>query len=282
MKLIINADDAGMHPAVGRAIKALAEKGMVTSASIVATGIDVETAAQLEGVDLGIHLDILRGRPLAHWQYVNSIVDKNGSFLENPVSLFKLYAMGKVDHDQVETEWSAQIERVLDYGVKPTHLSSHKHVHAWPSLTRMAGVLAKKYGIDWVRKPEDCSEISRLDKDGINSKFLNVCGLFTRETTDVNWTDFLWPIEDDAKSYSPRVFAKYYRESRLRDDSEVVEICCRPGVTMAGDPPIPSYCNPTQIASVWQTEFESLMNDDWNGVFKDLDLEKTHFQDMAD
>ncbi len=47
---------------------------------MVATGMDVESAAALQGISIGVHLDILRGRPLSHWQEVNTLVDENGAF----------------------------------------------------------------------------------------------------------------------------------------------------------------------------------------------------------
>lgn len=277
MKLIVNVEDVGLHPAVTRAVEILAEKGVVTAASIVPTGLDVEGAARLKGVSLGIHLDILRGRPLSHWQGVNSIVDENGMFLNNPVALFEKYAMGKVDHSQVEKEWAAQIERVLDAGVKATHLTSYKHLHAWPSLTRMAADLAEQYGIGWVRKPEDCSEISRLDKSGYQSKFLNVCGLFDRETGGVSWTDVFWGGDEETEGLTPDGFAQYLESCGNVEDDAMIEISCCPGVTVAGDPPIPIECNPPEISSVWRRHFRALAEEPWLESFEKMGLELTGY-----
>jgi len=278
MKLIINVDDAGIHPAVGRAVKILAEKGVVTSASLVANGIDVVNGAKLTDVGLGVHLDILRGRPLNHWQSISTIVDENGMFLKTPVSLFRRYAMGNVDHEHVEKEWSAQIEYVIDLGVRPTHLSSHKHIHAWPSLTRMAGDLAKRYNIGWMRKPEECSEISRLDKGGLNAKFLNICGFFDRETEGVMWSDLFWGIADNGASLSTAAFSKYVRRygAGVAPDA-VMELCCHPGMIVAGDPAIESHYNPIEISGCWRNEFESLAESNWGEVINELGMHLTDF-----
>ncbi len=280
MKLIVNVDDAGIHPAVARAVAILAEKGVVTSASLVANGIDTENASRLENVSLGVHLDILRGQPLSHWQEINSLVDENGSFLKDPVALFRRYAMGKVDHAQVEKEWSAQIEHVIDLGVQPSHLTSHKHVHSWPTLARMAGDLSKKYNIGWVRKPEECSEISRLDKTGLQPKFLNVCGLFTRETDDVNWTDVFWGLQDISSNLTPEAFMEYIKGCDCGED-DVVELCCRPGVTVAGDPPIPPHTNPLQMSTRWRDEFKSLAELNWCDAITTLGFDLTNFKDLS-
>lgn len=267
----MNADDAGIHPAVRRGIELLRDKKLLTGISVVATGMDLENAARVPDVDVGIHLDILRGRPVSHWQHIVTLVDENGAFLENPVTLFQRYAKGKVDHEHVEMEWAAQIERVLDLGVRPSHITSHKHVHGWPSLSRMVADLAKKYGIHWIRKPEECAEISRMKKDGVDEKFRNVCSMFERESTDVNWTDVFWP-GDGSDGFSVDSFVSHFRESVSLADGEIVEICCRPGVTKAGDPPIPQFCNPTQIGAVWEKEYTSLANEDWKGALENEGL----------
>lgn len=280
MKLVVNIEDAGLHPAVGRAIGILAEKGVVSSASLVANGMDIEAAVQLKGISLGVHLDILRGRPLSHWQGVNTLVDENGAFLVDPIKLFERYALGKVDHLQVEKEWGAQIERLLELGVQPTHLTSHKHVHGWPSLSRMAASLSKKYDIPWVRKPEECAEIARLDKTGYQSKFQNVCGFFDREIDEVNWTHCYWDSHDRNGDLSVNGFIDYIERCDC-DNDDVVELSCSPGVTVAGDPTIPNFCNPPRISGVWRSEFESLSQEDWLKMFADWDLELVGFGDLA-
>lgn len=281
MYVIITVDDLGLHPAVRRAVEKLSGKGVVTGASLVPTGADLEKAAELDGVRCGVHLDILRGRPLMHWQELNTLVDANGVFLGDPVKLFQLYAKGKVDHDQVRKEWSAQIERVMDLGIKPTHLSSHKHVHGWPTLTRMAGDLARRYGIPWVRKPMECTEVARLDKTGIEAKFASVCNLFERETAGVRWPDMLWDVHGTDMSFTATSFARYMRRFGGGDHGdEVVEICCSPGVTVAGDPVIEKTYGATEIAAVWRHEYRSLAEDDWLETLEDLGLSLVGFDQV--
>lgn len=271
MNLIVNVNDAGLHPAVRRAVEILSEKGVVTSASLLATGMDVEAAAGLQGVSLGVHLDILRGRPVSHWQEVSTLVDENGMFYVDPVKLFRLYAKGKVEHSQVEQEWRAQIERLLELGVELTHVTSYKHVHSWPSLTHIVAGLAREYGIDWVRKPEECEEIARLDKSDMQEKFQNVCGFFDREADDVSWSHCFWEAHAQGVDFSPKSFAEYILQCNC-DNDDVIELCCSPGVTVAGDPPIPDYCNPPKISGIWRNEFRSLAEDDWLKTFADLRL----------
>lgn len=279
----MTVDDAGLHPAVARAVEILSEKGVVTSASLVATGADVVQAAALAGVGLGVHLDILRGRPLVHWQEVNTMVDQNGAFLLDPVLLFERYAKGKVDHEQVEREWAAQIERVLDLGVRPTHLSSHKHVHGWPTLTKLAGDLARRYGIGWVRKPIECAEVARLDTTGMQAQFLGLCNLFERETDGVRWPDMVWDVHDSEIPFDPSAFSRFMRRFGPGEvGDEVVEVRCLPGVTVAGDPVIEKGIGSTELAAIWRTEFQSLAEDGWTEVFNEHGLTLSGFGRLAE
>jgi hypothetical protein len=281
MKVILNVDDLGMHPAVARAAQVLFEKGLVTSASVVANGPDVESAVRLnaEGVGIGVHLDIVRGRPVGHWQERSSIVDGRGVFLGSEERLFARYVEGRVEHEHVESEWTAQIKRVMDLGIQPTHLSSHGNVHAWPTLTRMAGDLAVRHGIGWLRTPDECSHISRLDMSAYREKFLNVCGLFGRRTAGVSWPDTVWGMDEPLGKFTADRFAGWARKrlGTLGPDG-IIEICCRPGETVAGDQAISSAYDPTSIAAVWRDHLASMEDSEsWFAAFKELGLELTNF-----
>ena len=53
--------------------------------------------------------------------------------------------------EEVEREWDAQIRKVRDAGIEPTHLDGHKHVQMLPGLFEIALRLAKKHGIRAIR-----------------------------------------------------------------------------------------------------------------------------------
>jgi len=52
---------------------------------------------------------------------------------------------------EVEREWDAQIRKVRDAGIRPTHVDGHKHVHMLPGLFEIALRLAKRHGIEAIR-----------------------------------------------------------------------------------------------------------------------------------
>jgi predicted glycoside hydrolase/deacetylase ChbG (UPF0249 family) len=53
--------------------------------------------------------------------------------------------------EEVELEWDAQIQKVRDVGIEPTHLDGHRHVQMLPGLFEIALRLAKRHGIAAVR-----------------------------------------------------------------------------------------------------------------------------------
>src|SRR5208282_3945083 len=60
-------------------------------------------------------------------------------------------ARRKLPLEQVEKEWNAQIQKVRDCGIAPTHLDGHKHVQMLPGLFQIALRLAKRHGIRAIR-----------------------------------------------------------------------------------------------------------------------------------
>src|ERR671937_949791 len=152
--LIVNADDLGLAPGVTRGILELAQCGAVTSTSTMINLPGSEEAvavARSAGLDIGLHLNICLGAPLLPPAAVPSLVAPNGRFVRADVITRRRFA-GQLRLDEVEREWSAQIERFLACGVRPSHLDSHCHLHAYPGLYRLTMRLAVRYGIPGVRR----------------------------------------------------------------------------------------------------------------------------------
>jgi predicted glycoside hydrolase/deacetylase ChbG (UPF0249 family) len=150
-RLIVNADDLGLSPAVNRGIVELHAAGVVTSASLLMNLPATADALALTAgsdLDIGVHLNLSTGRPLARG--VGSLVGPDGAFRRPPAQVCRLLA-GRLRLDEVEREWAAQIEACLATGRRPAHLDSHAHLHALPGLTGVALRLARRYAIGAVR-----------------------------------------------------------------------------------------------------------------------------------
>lgn len=273
MFVIINVDDFGLHPAVGRAVSGLSKNNIVTSTSILANGPWAKDAVKLDGVGLGVHLNVLRGRPLLPLRDVSSLVGDDGLFVGRYPILFIRYITGGIDFSQVRNEWKTQIERLLDMGIKPTHLDSEKHIHAWPGFMEIAVDLAREYGISWVRRPMDKTGI-KVDLGGLRTSVLNFFCMFHKRSQQVAWPDAVWGIANQGKSLSP---SRYVSHMKALKNVRVLEIACHPGLPEPSDPPIPQEFGPLRVGGQWQVEYDSLLRPEWKNAFADTGAQLVNY-----
>lgn len=128
--LIIHADDLAVAHAENQASFAALEKGLVSSASIMAPCPwlpEVAAFAQANPqYDLGMHLTMTsewkhyKWGPAAAKGTVTSLVDKLGYLFDNCEEF-----AAQAKPEEVEREVRAQIERAKAMGINPTHLDSH-------------------------------------------------------------------------------------------------------------------------------------------------------------
>ena len=161
--LIVNADDLGWSEGVNRGIAEAHRHGIVTSTSLLANGaafvLAVELARTTPGLGVGVHLNLSDGPPAAERETVTSLLNDNGEFAGSPESLLLRIARRGVDVGEVEREWEAQISKVREAGISPTHLDGHKHVHMLPGLFEIALRLAKRHEIPAVRVAHEESRL---------------------------------------------------------------------------------------------------------------------------
>jgi predicted glycoside hydrolase/deacetylase ChbG (UPF0249 family) len=161
--LIVNADDLGWSEGVNRGIAEAHGNGIVTSASLLANGAAFVLAAEMArttpGLGVGVHLNLSDGKPAAEPETVTSLLNDEGEFAGSPEGLLLRIARRAVQLGEVEREWDAQIARVRDVGIAPTHLDGHKHVHMLPGLFEIALRLAKRHGIAAIRVANEESSL---------------------------------------------------------------------------------------------------------------------------
>lgn len=161
--LIVNADDLGWTEGVNRGIAEVHRNGIVTSASLLANGRAFESAVKLAlttpALGVGVHLNLSDGEPAADPDAVTSLVNDRAQFEGSPESLLLRLARRNVVLEEVECEWGAQIQKVREAGIRPTHLDGHKHVHMLPGLFEIALRLAKRYGISAIRVSHEESSL---------------------------------------------------------------------------------------------------------------------------
>jgi hopanoid biosynthesis associated protein HpnK len=170
-RLVVNADDFGVSVRINEGIVQAHRDGVVAATSLMAVGGAFEQAVRLcravPSLDVGVHLALVAGRPLR--ADVSSLVEENGCFPAGHAAFVRRWALGRIRRAEVQVEWAAQIERVLDRGIRVTHLDSHQHVHALPGIADLALALARRYRIAFVRAPVEPLRIGRpLNLQGIN------------------------------------------------------------------------------------------------------------------
>ena len=156
-RLIVSADDLALTKGHNRAIVQAHDEGILTSASLLACGAAfddaVARARDRPALGIGVHLTLLEGTPVRPPAAVPDLVVSRteGAFGTGYGRLLWGVTIGQVALTQVSDEWRAQVERVLDSGLRVTHVDSHKHVHMHPQLLGIALALAREAGIPRMR-----------------------------------------------------------------------------------------------------------------------------------
>ncbi len=129
-------------------------EGIITSTSLMINMPDAKRAVglakQVPSLDVGIHLNITQGHPILPPEKVSTLVNSSGEFLSNTELIPKLKKF-KVNWHEIEAEFSAQVNKMLDMGLRPTHMDSHHHVHIYPTSAWAFKRVANKFGIRRVR-----------------------------------------------------------------------------------------------------------------------------------
>jgi hopanoid biosynthesis associated protein HpnK len=157
-RLIINADDFGLHESINTGIIQAHRDGCVTSTTIIAGGpaFDqaVNLARQCPGLGVGVHLTLVGLRSVAHGD-VRSLLTGDGSFYPGYLAFTREYLKGRIEPEHVETELRCQLQKVVGSGIKITHLDSHQHLHVLPRFPRIIGGLAREFGVERIRIPAE-------------------------------------------------------------------------------------------------------------------------------
>jgi predicted glycoside hydrolase/deacetylase ChbG (UPF0249 family) len=72
-----------------------------------------------------------------------------------PATVAQLVAALATRRIRVYDELAAQMRRIVDAGVRPSHLDTHKHTHLAPPVLDAVAHLAEEFGVRWVRRPFD-------------------------------------------------------------------------------------------------------------------------------
>ncbi len=161
-RLIVNADDFGLAESVNRAIIVAHRDGILTSTSLLANGLAFDDAVTLSRefpcLSVGVHLNISEGTPVSPADRIPSLINERGEFHLGPFRLGTRILMKQINLDDICSELRAQVLKVFDAGITPSHLNGHLHVHILPQLSSMVIALAHEFHIRYVRCPAESLE----------------------------------------------------------------------------------------------------------------------------
>lgn len=159
--LVTVADDLGSSSSVNLAVVEARNKGILTSASIMAGGETFEEAVRIAlDLDLcvGVHVTLCDGRAILPHSVIPDITDPTGQLEKNPSVAWMRYMKRNV-FSQVEAEVEAQFERIEKTGIRATFVNGHHHLHMHPRVFDLVCRQASRRGIFWIRIPTETVSI---------------------------------------------------------------------------------------------------------------------------
>lgn len=180
-RLIINADDFGISPAVTAGILEAHAVGSVTASSMMVRcpGWDdgVRQARATPTLDIGLHLNLLLGTPLTG---ATSLTDARSGAFASLSTLVKRALSGGLRGSDVERECEAQLAALRAEGIPVTHLDSHRHTHALPVIRHAVARVAAREGLP-LRRPVESHR--RFPNDVVSQLHRGVIAWSWRVTT---------------------------------------------------------------------------------------------------
>lgn len=158
-RLIVTADDFGLHPAVNHAVERGYREGVLRAASLMVTAPAVADAVararHMPGLAVGLHLVLADGAAALPPAAIPDLVDARGRFgddmLREGVRFFFLPRVRR----QLAAEIRAQFEAFAATGLPLDHVNAHKHFHLHPTVLSLMLSIGRDYGLQAVRWPAE-------------------------------------------------------------------------------------------------------------------------------
>lgn len=154
-RLVVNADDFGLSPGVNRAVEQAWQQGILTQASLMAGGDafdeSVAIAKRNPGLQIGLHLTLVQGRPVLPPEQIPGLVGPDGRFPDNPVAVGMRLFFDPTLRTQLRNEIEAQITRITQHGIQLSHIDGHLNIQMHPTVFNLLTELMPHHGISSFR-----------------------------------------------------------------------------------------------------------------------------------
>jgi predicted glycoside hydrolase/deacetylase ChbG (UPF0249 family) len=166
-RLILNADDFGLTLGVNRAIRELHQRGVLTSATLMATGRAFEDAVKIAlttpTLGVGCHIVLTDGVPVSHPESIPTLLGSDRrTFRPKLIGFVQALLRGKISEEEIAIEAFAQVQKLQRAGISVTHLDTHKHTHLFPQVARPLLRIAENAAIPAIRNPFEAPWVQAL------------------------------------------------------------------------------------------------------------------------
>lgn len=279
-RIIINADDFGLCEGVNKAVAQAHTEGVLTSATIMvnmpAADEAVKIAKQLPTLGVGVHLNLLEGRPMSKDTRLDCLLGGDGQFNCSPFKLSVLSIAGNKIRNAIRAELSAQIQWVIDSGVKPTHLDSHKHFHILPTIFPIVCDLARRFEISAVRWPFEPKALLAMpwpitgEADRRRAGIVRTMAKINRvQNSQFLKTDCLLGV-----AHTGRIDVNFFKAVALYNSAKTAEVMVHPGFADDLDP------GKTRLVKQREVELEALCSERTKQYLKDAGMELVHYGEL--
>jgi predicted glycoside hydrolase/deacetylase ChbG (UPF0249 family) len=276
-RLIINADDFGLCEGVNRAVARAHKDGVLTSATIMANMPDAEQAAEmakeLPGLGVGVHLNLTQGRPLTRHAAINTLLDGDGEFACSLTKLAFFMLAGPGNRAAIRAELTAQIQWVIDKGLTPTHLDSHKHFHTLPHVFSIVCQLARRFEIPAIRFEFELRQVSAIpwplpSPGGKNrARLIRTMASINRlQNRDFFRTNALVGI-----AHAGKIDVNFFKAVSLYNSATTAEVVTHPGYVDGLE------AQKTSLVHQRKIELDALCSDKTRQYFKNASVRLIHY-----
>ena len=162
-RLIVTADDFGVHGSVNEAVERGHRKGILTCASLMVSGAAVDDAVarakRLPTLGVGLHLVLVDGTPVLPIEQVPDLIDASGRFHDNMALAGARFFFSPAVRRQLAAEIEAQFAAFAATGLTLDHVNAHKHFHLHPTVAALIVRIGRRYGLRAARAPVEPAEI---------------------------------------------------------------------------------------------------------------------------
>jgi chitin disaccharide deacetylase len=158
-RLIVTGDDFGLSAAVNEAIERAHRDGILNTASLMVAEQAVDDAVRraraLPRLRVGLHVVVVRGRPVLTPSEIPDLVGPNGRFATELGRAGVNFFFRPRVRRQLEAEIRVQFQKFAATGLPLDHVNAHNHMHLHPTVLGMLVRIGRDFGSPPIRLPRE-------------------------------------------------------------------------------------------------------------------------------